>query len=185
MNNLGLVHLRRGELEKALDYFEKTLQLCLVVGNFPLLAFVYSNKADFYTHVGDYLMAANMCTQALEYLVRLKNPFGIAKINLLIAKIFLKAGEIGTAEAFYKESMSLYEELGIPLGLANCFQAYAQLLEQTDRPEEALTYHHKARDIYQKLKLQQAENRGANQMKKSPSNVRADDGDLVTGQTEL
>ncbi|MFQ5675408.1 MAG: tetratricopeptide repeat protein [bacterium] len=154
MNNLGLVHLRRKELNKAIDYFEKALQLCQVIGNFPLLAFVYSNKAEFYSEIGDYPMAANTCTRALEYLVRLKNPIGIAKINMLFGRIFWKSAEHKTAKAFYEESMSLYEEFCIPLGLANCYREYAQMLEETGSIEKAGQFYSKAQEIYKTLHIQ-------------------------------
>ncbi len=157
MNSLGLVHLKRKEYDQAIDYFEKSLQLCQVIGNFPLLAFVYSNKAEFYSTIGDYPMTANMCTRALEYLVRLKNPIGIAKINMTFGRIFWKSGDLKTADAFYEQSMTLYDEFCIPLGLANCYREYGQMLAETDRADKSAEFYSKAREIYKKLHIQMLE----------------------------
>ena len=102
MNNLGVVHLKRRELQQAKNYFEKAHQLCQETGYFALLAFIYLNKAEFYCELGDGPMAANICHRALEYIVRLKNPIGIAKINMLFGRIFWKSEEFRSAAEFYK-----------------------------------------------------------------------------------
>ncbi len=154
MNNLGVVHLKRRELEQAKNYFEKSHQLCQETGYFALLAFVYLNKAEFYCELGDGPMAANICHRALEYIVRLKNPIGIAKINMLFGRIFWKSEEFRSAAEFYKTSMNLYEEFSIPLGLANCYREYAHMQKESGNAEEASKFNSKADAIYSKLGME-------------------------------
>lgn len=154
MNNLGVVHLRRCELEQAKNYFEKSHQLCQETGYFALMAFVYLNKAEYYCELGDGPMAANICHRALEYIVRLKNPIGIAKINMLFGRIFWKSEDLQSAEEFYKTSMSLYQEFSIPLGLANCYREYARMQKESGNAEEVITFNSKADAIYNKLGME-------------------------------
>jgi len=154
MNNLGVVHLKRRELEQAKNYFEKAHQLCQETGYFALLAFIYLNKAEYYCELGDGPMAANICHRALEYIVRLKNPIGIAKINMLFGRIFWKSEELRSAEEFYKTSMNLYEKFSIPLGLANCYREYAQMQKESGNAEEASKFNAKADVIYNKLSME-------------------------------
>ena len=154
MNNLGVVHLKRHELEQAKNYFEKSHQLCQETGYFALLAFIYLNKAEYYCELGDGPMAANICHRALEYIVRLKNPIGIAKINMLFGRILWKSQDLKLAEEFYKTSMNMYEEFSIPLGLANCYREYAQMQKESGNVEESSKFNSKADAIYSKLSME-------------------------------
>lgn len=154
LNNLGQLHLQRQEPRKAYIYFDKSLQLCQEIGYFSLMAFVCLNKTEYYCEIKDIPMAVNTCGRALEYLVRLQNPVGIAKTNLLFGRIFWKSGDSKTAEAFYKQSMSLYEKFRIPLGLANCYREFAQMLEKTGSVDESAHFFSKAQEIYHNLNMQ-------------------------------
>jgi len=158
MNNLGVVHLHRREFERAKYYFDKALQLCQQIAHFPLLAFVYTNKADLYTQSGDLPMAFSTCVRALEHLVAVRNPIGIAKTTSLMARMFGLSGEATLAEALYKESIRLYEQLQVPLGLANCYQAYASVLAETDRLSESVQFENRANEIFQRLEVQSRAN---------------------------
>jgi|GEM_PF-3363205 len=154
MNNLGVVHLQRQEFERAKYYFDKALQLCQEIANFPLLAFVYANKAELYTRLGDLPMAFSTCVRALEHLIAVRNPIGIAKSTTLMARMFGLTGESTLAEALFKESIRLYEEFQVPLGLANCYKAYAALLAETDRLPESVQFEKRADEIFQRLEVE-------------------------------
>ncbi len=152
-NNLGQVHLQRQRHGEAFDCFEKALRIGQASGHFPLLAYVFANKGAYYCAIGDQAMAANMCARALEYMVRMKTPIGLARINMLLGRILWRSGEAGPAEAFYRESMRLYKQFGIPLGLANCAEEFAALLADTGRGQQAHRYLTRAGRIRQKLFL--------------------------------
>ncbi len=155
LNNLGVVHLRSYRLRDAIAYFEKALEMCHDSGNLPLMAFVYLNKGEFYAEVGDYVMATNACGRALEILVRLKNPIGIAKTNGLLGRIFWKSGDYKIAKAFYQESLQLYQDFWIPLGLANTYQEFGEMLEEEGKIDEAKEIYGRANEIYRKLDIEE------------------------------
>ncbi len=151
LNNLGVIHLRNGDLREATGYFEKALRLCQDSGNLPSMAFIYLNKTEFYIEVGDYPMAATACGRALEILVRLKNPIGIAKANNLLGRIFWKSDDLETARIFYEESIQFYKEFWVPLGLANCYREFAEMLTEKGNREEVSTMLEQANEIYKNL----------------------------------
>ncbi len=155
LNNIGVVHLKRGQFQQGRQYFEKAHTLCKEIGNFPLSAFVYLNEAEYYWQIDDCPMATTYCRRALEYLVRLNNPIGIARTNLMFGRIFRKAGDLKTAESFFIESMTLYEKFCIPLGLANCSREYAQMLAESGRAGEAEQFETKAQELYRQLDIRQ------------------------------
>jgi tetratricopeptide (TPR) repeat protein len=153
LNNLGMVHLWRQQVEEAIGYFEKSQKLCQEVGHLTLLAFVYLNKSEYYCAIDDLDMAINTCTCALKHFVYLKNPVGIAKSNLLFGRIFHKLADIKSASAFFEQSITMYEELSIPLGLANGCKEYADVLEENGRHEEAAMFRKKADKIFKDLDI--------------------------------
>lgn len=153
LNNLGVVYLKKHDLPHAIGYFEKALAICQESGILPLMAFIYLNKGEFYTEVGDFPMAATACGKALEILIRLKNPTGIAKTNNLLGRIFRKSGDPELAKSFYLESIRLYETFGIPLGLANSCEEFATMLEETGEKSEAREMSEKAKKIFSRLDI--------------------------------
>jgi tetratricopeptide (TPR) repeat protein len=136
-NNLGVLYFKQGEMPEAVNYFDKALQICQKHGYSPTMAFVYLNKAEFYTKVGDYPMAVTNCGHAMEIMVYLKSPVGIAKSSNLLGRVFWEIGELDKADHFFRESIGFYRDFDIPLGYVNCSLEYAQFLSETDKPEAA------------------------------------------------
>ncbi|MFQ5602955.1 MAG: tetratricopeptide repeat protein [bacterium] len=161
LNNLGVVHFKRQQPQMAISYFEKAHQLCQATGHFPLLAFVYLNKTEYYCQATDYLMALNVCCRALENFVRLNNPIGLAKTNLLFGRIFKQAGQFERAEKFYQESLKLYQDFKIPLGLANGHREFSQMLKECGKSQEALIHESEAQKILAKLHMEKTETKKA------------------------
>jgi tetratricopeptide (TPR) repeat protein len=136
-NNLGVLYFKRRELPEAINYFDKALQICQKHGYSPTMAFVYLNKSEFYIKIGDYPMAVTNCGHAMEIVVNLKSPVGIAKSSNLLGRIFWEIGELDKAEHFFKESIGFYREFDIPLGYVNCSLEYAQFLTEIDKLDAA------------------------------------------------
>ena len=78
-------------------------------------------------------MAVTNCGRAMEILVHLKSPVGIAKSSNLLARVFWDIGEEQKADYFFRESISLYRQFDIPLGYINCSLEYAQFLSENDK----------------------------------------------------
>ena len=136
-NNLGVLYFKMKEFPKAMNYFDKAFQICKMNGYSPTMAFIYLNKAEFYIELGDYPMAVTNCGHAMEIMVHLKSPVGIAKSSNLLGRIFWEIGEWSKAENFFKESISFYREFDIPLGYVNCSLEYAQFLTEIDKTDDA------------------------------------------------
>jgi tetratricopeptide (TPR) repeat protein len=153
LNNLGVIHLKNKELPNAIGYFDKALEICQNSGVLPLMAFINLNKAEFYTEIGDFPMATTACGKALEILIQLKNPVGIAKTNNLLGRIFWKCGDFELAKSFYQEGIRLYDEFGIKLGLGNSYEEYASMLKEAGETGEAKKNSKKAQEVFDNLDI--------------------------------
>lgn len=156
LNNLGVMHLMKKELPQAKVCFEKAFEMSQESADFPLLAFVFLNKAEWYFAVEDYAMAISMCSRGLEHFVHLRNPVGIAKCSLVFARIFWKLAEYQASGKFFEESLYLYDELKIPLGSANCCNEFSKMLREMNREEEADEYFSRAAKIRREMGMQAA-----------------------------
>ena len=156
-NNLGVLYFKMKEFPKAINYFDKAFQICKMNGYSPTMAFVYLNKAEFYIELGDYPMAVTNCGHAMEIMVHLKSPVGIAKSSNLLGRIFWEIGEWSKAENFFKESISFYREFDIPLGYVNCSLEYAQFLTEIDKTDVAKRI---LKNLHRSVDLPIADNKG-------------------------
>lgn len=154
LNNLGLLHLQRGFFREAGESFERALDLCRLSSSLPLMVFVHLNRALCYLRTADLESASASCSLALELILRQRDPVGLAKANRIWGRLYWEASLHTAAEIFYRESMLLYEKLGIPLGQANCYLEFGEMLCGLGELERGSTYLTSARDLYRLLNLE-------------------------------
>jgi len=153
LNELAMSHLQKSNYEKSLNYLNECVDLCNTYGDYQLLAYVHLNKAIFYLHVGDYRHAAQFCSEGLKRLIQLKNPIGLAKVAVIYGHIFRNYRQYNIALEWYEESIRLYQDFEIPLGLANSCQEYAEMLSEMGEMEQAIKHMAMAKDVLESLDL--------------------------------
>lgn len=112
MNGIGIAYFMQHENEKALTYFEKSLEqldelfaLIDTINNSPEIAKIYYNSAKFYSEIGEYTKALNLCNLGINLL---KNEGLAYHLDLLVyEKAFnlMKLGKKETSERFYLHAM--------------------------------------------------------------------------------
>jgi len=153
LNSLGLLYGLKGLHREAVTHFEKSLELCRRTSYLSLMVFVHLHLSDFRLRTDHPELAMAECEKALQIIVRLRDPLGLAKANRIWGRLFWRAGLKAASELFYKESMLLYESLGIPLGQANCYLEFGEILIELKEWQRGLTYLSAARDLYRMLNL--------------------------------
>ena len=153
LNELAMSHLQKSNYEKSLNCLNECVDLCNQYGDYQLLAYVNLNKAIFYLHVGDYRHAAQFCSEGLKRLIQLKNPIGLAKVAVIYGHIFRNYRQYNIALEWYEESIRLYQDFEIPLGLANSCQEYAEMLSEMGELDQAIKHMEMSRDILISLDL--------------------------------
>lgn len=153
LNELAMSHLQKSNYEKSLNYLNECVELCNKYGDNQLLAFVNLNKAIFYLHVGDYRHAAQFCSEGLKQLIQIQNPIGLAKVAVIYGHIFRNYKQYNIALEWYEESIQLYQDFDIPLGLANSCQEYAEMLFEMGELDQSIKHMEMAKDILDSLEL--------------------------------
>ncbi len=153
LNELAMSHVQKSNYEKSLTLLNECVELCTRYGDNQLLAYIYLNKAIFYLHVGDYRHAAQFCSEGLKQLIQIKNPVGLAKVAVIYGHIFRNYKQYNIALEWYEESIRLYQDFEIPLGLANSCQEYAEMLSEMGELDQAIKHMEMAKDILDSLEL--------------------------------
>jgi tetratricopeptide (TPR) repeat protein len=137
-HNIGTTQKRLGDSARALEFFQKALELNLkdkfaaeTASNYYMIASVHSEK-------GEYEKALANALLALEMDKKVENSLGIAKDFLALGIIAGKSGEKETAYDYFKRGLFVYRSVAIIHADLNIERDVATILEQLVATAEAL-----------------------------------------------
>ena len=130
-NNWGYLALIRGENEKALNYWKKSLMIREKINDKPGIAFSLNNIGGIYQNKGDIQNALNYHSKSLKIWEEIKDKNGISQSLNNIAVIYNDQGEINKSLIFLNKSLKIQEEInnkeGIAIALNNIGVSYKRL----------------------------------------------------------
>lgn len=97
---------------------------------------------------GRYDEAERYLTQALDAFRSYQNPNGEAAVLCNLARTHLYAGRLTAAESFAERSLSLYQNIGATVRLANSLYNLGLILARADRPDDAFRHLRQASAIF-------------------------------------
>ncbi|MBI5679981.1 MAG: tetratricopeptide repeat protein [Methanobacterium sp.] len=126
LNNLGMVYFDKGELNKALESFEKSIEINQEIGY---------KKGE----------AINLSNLGLIYLD--KEAINLSNLGL----IYLDKGELNKALESFEKSIEINQEIGYKKGEADDLGNMGIIYKKMNNYEEALNYHERALGIDKKI----------------------------------
>ena len=151
LNNKGYLHNSRGEDDKALDYYNRTLEIQKQIDDKAGLAGTYINLSSI-------LLKNGLVQQALEYYyssLRLEeetgNNVGIARALNGIGYIYYLQNDEQKAKEHYDKSLKIRQELGDKYGIATCLNNIGLLYRDKGEWDEALEYYNKCLKLEKEL----------------------------------
>jgi len=118
LGELGVISYYSGELEKALEYYEKALKLEEELEIKEGIAAILGNIGIVYSTRGELDKALEYYEKALKLHEELGKKKGIAKQLGNIGVVYKTKGELNKALEYYEKALKLNEELGIKEGVA-------------------------------------------------------------------
>ncbi|CAF3804796.1 unnamed protein product [Adineta steineri] len=113
-NNLGVVKDHQGDYEKAVDYYEKALEIKIktLPANHPDLAISYSNIGSVYVHMGVYSKALSFYEKALAIYIKTlpANHFLLATSYSNIGGVYREMEECSKSLPFLKKALEIREK---------------------------------------------------------------------------
>lgn len=148
--NLAQLRVRQDRRTEALVIFEATLNLALPPGVRATLAATYAESLLQEGRVAD---AVRWGREAEEQAIRARSPYSLAEMYQVLGNI---ARERGAEDGFtfYEKAIQLAQEKGYTLLEGETLVDYARLRTRMGGREEALSYVHRAIDIFQAIGAQ-------------------------------
>ncbi|MCP4359923.1 MAG: tetratricopeptide repeat protein [Chloroflexi bacterium] len=108
----GLINIRQGSYEEALQYCRRSLQVGRTLQDTAVLARTYNLMGIVDRRRGDSGAAVERFTQSLAQYETLQNVYGQATSHNLIANGYFMRGEWTQADFHYRQSLDLFTQLG-------------------------------------------------------------------------
>ncbi len=147
----GSVYWWAGEYEKAVKYFEKSLEFARKVEDERLLGYAHMGLANAYSEMGDIERDIEHSEKAILHFKRAKMDHEIAKMYINIGVPYEEIGEFQRAESYYLKGLEKARETGYVLMEAWALSNLSGLYTKPKDAETAESYAKSALEIFQML----------------------------------
>ena len=141
----------RGEYDKALEYFHKSLEINERIGNLKGIAGSYNNIGVVYYEKGEYAVALEYLQKALKLRERMGDVQGIAASYNNTGIIYMDMGAYSKALDFLKKGLDLQERIGDLEGSAGTCNNIGIVYKEIGAYDSALESHMKGLKIREKI----------------------------------
>ena len=151
--NLSVIYTGKGDYKKALDGYQKILQLLEQKDNKKMRSGIFINIGEINKYQGNYPQALESYHKALKIKEEVNDKSGISLSFINIASIYTLQGEYENALEYLHRALEIAEKLNDKRLISNCYEEIGNVYLQTNKPE-ALEYFQKAFSIAEKLSYQ-------------------------------
>ncbi len=151
LHNLAMASRDLKQWDQAFEYAQQALAIVEQTTNRGLEANIRLTIAELTFRKCDYIYARSLTEQVLNKQKKLGDAPGMADSRRLLGEIYLKLNQWDKAGSNLGRAMAAFEQLQIPLGIAECAQALAKYHQSRNELEQAEQLSRKARDIYTSL----------------------------------
>lgn len=144
LDQQGRIHWWKGELDKALGFFQQSLRLREELQNEYLIAESFTNIGATFWLQGDINHALVYFELSLTLNKRHKNPNGIASSLNNIGAIYWQKGELDEALEYYQQSLTLFEEQANNQDIAISLGNIGKIYHDKGEFDLALDHHHRS-----------------------------------------
>ncbi|MEM6831576.1 MAG: tetratricopeptide repeat protein, partial [Bacteroidota bacterium] len=154
LSQLALVSQRTGEIEKAIDFYEKALEK---TSDSAYTSEVLNNIGAIYVEKSDYETSLEYLNRALTINQSLGLPKSISKSYTSIGNTYGKMGEYERALVYHKKSLALDSMDGYEKGIAFSYVNMASIYSDLGDNKLAKAYYLQARDKFKELSFRRGE----------------------------
>ncbi len=149
INNLGNIHLLRGELDAAVLAYQRVLDLSK--DNPAGQAAAYGNLGRVLATRGDLDGAEAMYRKAMEIAMHAREMQGMHATSVNLAAVFVRRGNLDAAEAIYRKLLEMDKRSKNYEGMARVYNNLGVVLKMRDDLEGAEAMHREALEINERL----------------------------------
>jgi tetratricopeptide (TPR) repeat protein len=159
LNNIGYIYYSQGQLDTALDYYQRALALFEQVGNPADIALSLNNIGMIYESQGQIETALDYYQRALTLKEQVGNSADIALFCHNIASLRFQQEQWQDATRLFLRALSLYERMGrgFESDVADELEGLAYCFMQLGESERGATYTMRAKQIREQLQKSETE----------------------------
>ncbi|MFX0092078.1 MAG: tetratricopeptide repeat protein, partial [Candidatus Hodarchaeota archaeon] len=140
-NNIGEVYRQKGELNQALDYYQRCLVIHEEIGNKHDVALALNNIGEIYRSKGDVNLALQNFQRGLPIFKEIDNTLHASLSLNNIGGIYRQKGELDKALDCHQQALALRKELGNKQHIAESLNSIGNIYQAKGDLNQALEYH--------------------------------------------
>ncbi|MGH7598350.1 MAG: tetratricopeptide repeat protein [bacterium] len=145
-NSLGLVYQSKGEWDKAIEFYQKSLDCKETVGDVHDMAQTYGNLGNVYQLKGEWDKAVDFYQKSLEGLEKVGDILGMAQTHGNLGIVYQRKGEWDKAIEFYQKSLAGKEKVGDIHGMAQTYVNWGAVYQLKGQWDKAIDVCQKSLD---------------------------------------
>jgi tetratricopeptide (TPR) repeat protein len=139
-HNIGMLYTRMEKYDAALDEFNKCITLSIDNDYLSNCAIAYIGKAFIYTKLKNSALANAYTDKAMEIAYKINDTLSIADVYKIKGMIQTDMENFQLSEELFENSIRLNKDMGNKLNEAESSVEMGNLLQKTERDEEAKKY---------------------------------------------
>lgn len=151
--NLAITYQELGNADKALEHYNKSLQISQKFGEAASCASLI-NLADFHTTAGNYALAKQYATSAINISRKYLDSANLAISLFNLSENYRKTNQFDSARWIIQESLTISERINDDYGIGYCLNALASMKLGEGNYREALALVNQNMPILKKLESQ-------------------------------
>jgi tetratricopeptide (TPR) repeat protein len=150
-NDLGLLYQDKGEWDKAIDYYQRSLAICEKVGDEHGMASTFNNLGEVYRVKGEWEKAIEYYQRSLEIKEKVGDEHGMATTLNNLGLVYDDKGEWDKAIEYYQRSLEIKEKVGDEHGMAPTFNNLGSVYQDKGEGGKAIEYYQRSLAICEKV----------------------------------
>jgi tetratricopeptide (TPR) repeat protein len=148
---LGMVYKDRGEWERAIEYYERSLEIGEKVGDEYEMAATFNNLGSVYQAKGEWDRAIECYERSLAITQEMGDGYAVARIFNNLGEVYRVKGEWERAMEYYERSLAIREKVGDEHGMAATFNNVGSVYQAKGEWERAIEYYERSLAIMEKV----------------------------------
>lgn len=140
LNNIGVIYADADMLDKALEYFNKALDINTHLHVHHEVYLNYANLAELYALRGDSAKAQDAAQKSLDHLNGDSNPILLANMRVQQGKGYERLEQYDVALLRYNSALRQYEEHDFNSGMVETYILLSDIYLRQQLPDSALYY---------------------------------------------
>ncbi|MBU7046253.1 MAG: tetratricopeptide repeat protein [Theionarchaea archaeon] len=150
-DDLGSIVEGLGQWDKAIEYYEKSLEIKEKVGDIHGMAQTYGNLGLVYDSKGQWDTAIEYYEKSLEISEKIGDIHGMAQTYNNLGLVYDSKGQWDTAIEYYEKSLEISEKIGDIHGMAQTYGNLGSVYGRKGQWDTAIEYYEKDLEIREKV----------------------------------